>query len=72
MSHKYSVGQAIVFSPGARDIAHTGASGTITRLLPKDGAEYQYHIELRPDGQQRRVHEDQLRPVVEAATGWPK
>jgi hypothetical protein len=29
----------------------------VTRLLPKEGTEYQYHIPTEPDGQQRRAQE---------------
>jgi hypothetical protein len=36
---------------------------TVTRLLPMQGAEYQYHIQVEADGLQRRVLEHQLRPA---------
>ncbi len=70
MSHKYSLGQAVVFSPGAGEIAGNLTSGKVTRLLPKEGADYQYHIQLGPEGQQRRVQEKQLRSATEAAPRW--
>ena len=63
MSHKFSLGQAVVFSPGAYEVLKITARGKITRLLPREGAEYQYAVELDSDGLQRRVLERQLRSV---------
>jgi len=36
-------------------------AATIIRLLPKEGAEYQYHIQIETDGLLQRGRESQLR-----------
>ena len=41
----------------------TPVMATVMRLLPRDGAEYQYHIQLVTDGLLRRAQESQLRPT---------
>ena len=69
MAHKFTLGQSVVFSPGAGDILNVATSGKITRLLPMEGADYQYHIEVGPAGQQRRVVEKQLRSAGVGAPG---
>ena len=64
MSHKFAVGQAVIFTPDAGELINElAAMATVIRLLPKDGGEYQYHIQLAPDGVRRRVWENQLRPA---------
>lgn len=55
LSHKFAVGQS--------DASLTSRNCTITRQLPKEGAEYQYHVQPTADGHQRRVQESQLRVV---------
>jgi hypothetical protein len=62
MSHKFSLGQAVVFSPGAREILNVATRSKITRLMPME--EYQYDIQVESDGLQRRALEYQLRPVI--------
>jgi hypothetical protein len=64
MSHKFSLGQAVVFTPGACEVLNVATKGTITRLLPKDGTDYQYHVQVDPDGPARRARENQLQPVT--------
>jgi hypothetical protein len=62
MSHKFAVGQVVVFVPddgGAA--ANLAAMATIIRLLPMEAGEYQYHIQLGTEGVQRRARENQLR-----------
>jgi len=63
MSHKFIVGQAVVFTPGVGEVAAAKfpVRATVTRLLPRDGVDYQYHIQVVTDGLQRRAHESQLR-----------
>jgi hypothetical protein len=61
MSHKFSVNQAVVFTPGAGEIISLATMATVTRLLPVEGAEYQYQIQVAADGLLRRVRENQLR-----------
>jgi hypothetical protein len=63
MSHKFAVGRVVVFKPDAGEVISGLATGaTIMRLLPMQGTENQYHIQLEADGLQRRVRENQLRP----------
>ena len=66
MSHKYTLGQGVVFSPGPGEIVRDNARGKVTRLLPKEDEGYQYRIQLEAEDQERRVQEDQLRSVPEA------
>ena len=61
MSHKFNLGQAVVFTPEACEVLETATKATVLRLLPKDGADYQYHVQVRPDGPARRARENQLR-----------
>jgi hypothetical protein len=65
MSHKFTAGQTVMFTPGLGEVAasHFPVMATITRLLPRDGAEYQYHIQVVTDGLLRRAQESQLRPT---------
>ena len=63
MSHKFSLNQAVVFSPGPNEVLTVAARGRITRLMPMEGVEYQYYIQIDSDGLQRRAREHQIRPV---------
>jgi hypothetical protein len=63
VTHKFSVGEIVVFSPGSGRALAIPARGKITRLLPKEGIEYQYHIQFGPEGEQRMARESQLRFV---------
>jgi hypothetical protein len=63
MSHKFSLGQAVVFTPISGEVLSTATRGTITRLLPKEGADYQYHIQVDPNGPARRARENQLHKI---------
>jgi hypothetical protein len=60
MSHKFSLGQAVVFMPVYGEVLSTATRGTITRLLPKEGADYQYHVQVDLNGPARRARENQL------------
>jgi hypothetical protein len=62
MSHKFSIGQTVIFTPETSEI-HTPTRGKITRLLPIDGTDYQYHIQAESDGLVRLVRESQIRAV---------
>ena len=66
--HKFAIGQTVVYSPGSSNLSDTAASGKVTRLLPKEGAGYQYHVQFGPNGQQRRVEEAQLRSASDPAS----
>jgi hypothetical protein len=63
MSHRFSVGEAIIYTPGAGEILRAATRGTITRLLPKEGGDYQYLVRVDPDGLDRRAMESQIRPA---------
>ena len=65
MSHKYTIGQSVMFSPGPGEIVRNNAHGKVTRHLPKEDASYQYRVQLDVEDQERRVQEDQLRPLPE-------
>ena len=73
MSHKYVLGQEVVFSPGPGEIVRNNARGKVTRLLPKEDASYQYRIQIEDEDQERRVQENQLRSVSGAGSpAWPQ
>jgi hypothetical protein len=60
VAHKFGLGQSLVFTPGAEFAVRDPARCTVTRLLPKEGADFQYHVRIDLDGQQRRAWENQL------------
>lgn len=66
MSHKFSVGQTVVFTPGQVEVLKTATAGKITRLLPVEGVEHQYHVQVEHGGPDRRARESQLRAVAVA------
>jgi hypothetical protein len=58
--HKYTIGQAVLFSPDrAHDISARGRY-TIVRLLPEEGSTPQYRIKSNTSGTERVVRETQL------------
>jgi hypothetical protein len=61
VAHKFGIGQDLVFTPGAEFMVRVPARCTVTRLLPKEGAHFQYYVRTELDGQQRRAWEGQLR-----------
>jgi hypothetical protein len=69
VTHKFSLGETVVFSPGSARALALPARGKITRLLPKEGTEYQYHIQFGPTGEQRMARKSQLRFIVGASLG---
>jgi hypothetical protein len=60
MGHKFSIGQVVVFTPDAGDALQTAVRVKITRLLPIEGSQYQYHVQTESDGLERRARESQL------------
>jgi hypothetical protein len=60
MTHKFKIGQAVVFFPGFGELT-SKSEAVVKRLLPWDGAEFQYHIQTVPEGIERRALESQLR-----------
>ena len=74
MSHKFTVGQSVVFTPGIGEVAANKlpVRATVTRLLPRNGTDYQYHIQVVTDGLLRRAQES-LTPVdMTASSGIRK
>jgi hypothetical protein len=69
VTHKFSLGETVVFSPGSGRALAVPTRGKITRLLPKEGTEYQHHIQFGPDGEQRMAREGQLRIIAGASPG---
>ncbi len=60
VEHKFSVGQAVQFSPDRRDGGSARGRYTIVRLLPEEGNTPQYRIKNSTDGHERVVLESQL------------
>jgi hypothetical protein len=58
--HKFTVGQTVYFT--SRLIGHMQANSTyeVVRLLPSDGADYQYRIKNPREAFERVVKESQL------------
>jgi hypothetical protein len=69
VTHKFSLGETVVFSPGSDRVLAVPARGKITRLLPKEGTEYQYHIQFGPAGEQRIARESQIRFMAGDSSG---
>jgi hypothetical protein len=59
VEHKFTVGQAVQFSPDRRDGSAARGRYTVVRLLPEDGTP-QYRIKSKTDGHERVVREHQL------------
>ncbi len=59
-SHKFKVGQALLFAP--RRIGDRSGSQTckVVRLMPVEGGEYQYRIKCTYDNIERIAKESQL------------
>jgi hypothetical protein len=64
LSHKFQIGQDVIYTPGAGDVMEREANGRITRLLPREGADYQYYFRIQPTGPERRALENQIRPLT--------
>jgi hypothetical protein len=69
MSHKFRLDRAVVFSPGSNEILTAATRGKVTRLMPMEGVEYQYFVQIESDGLERRAQEHQLRPVSSNIVG---
>jgi hypothetical protein len=65
MTHEFTVDQSVMFTPGVGEIAtaRVPVMATVTRLLPRDGVEHQYHSWVVTDGLLRRAQEGQLQPT---------
>ena len=60
VTHKFSVGQVVIFEPRAGESTST-SEAVVKRLLPWNGAEFQYHVQIASNGIERRALEGQLR-----------
>ncbi len=58
--HKFRVGQRVHLLVRAWDLTPPAGHFHIMRLLPREGAEYQYRIQSVSDGHERVVRESQL------------
>ena len=58
--HKYQIGQTVYFT--SRLTGHMAANSTyqVVRLLPSDGADYQYRIKNPKEAFERVARESQL------------
>ena len=58
--HKFQIGQTVYFT--SRPIGHMAPNSTyeIVRLLPSDGADYQYRIKNHGEAFERVARESQL------------
>jgi hypothetical protein len=59
-AHKYSVGQAVRFSPDRNQEVAARGSFTVVRQLPEEASVLQYRVKSKMDGHERVVREDQL------------
>ncbi|HEX7775111.1 MAG TPA: hypothetical protein VF449_01125 [Parvibaculum sp.] len=59
-SHKFKVGETVEFHPGGSYLAKTRGQYTVVRLLPSEGAGYQYRVKNVADGHERIVREGQI------------
>jgi len=58
--HRFQIGQTVYFT--SRPIGHMAANSTyqVVRLLPSDGADYQYRIKAPNEAFERVARESQL------------
>jgi len=58
--HKYQIGETVYFT--SRPIGHMVANSSyeVVRLLPSDGADYQYRIKNKNEAFERVARESQL------------
>ena len=59
-THKFSIGQALQFSPGLGEDSKAKGRYKVVRQLPETGNMLQYRIKSEMDGQERVVREDQV------------
>ena len=62
-AHKFTVGEAVSFSPDKGQEHSRGELFEIVRLLPETGDGPQYRIKSQTKDHERVVREDQLAPV---------
>ena len=62
-THKYRVGQEVMFQPGVLQTGSRRDPYLITRLLPEEAGILQYRIKHGPGGLERVVPEGQISPL---------
>lgn len=60
VSHKFKVGQTVLYSPSVFEAAARKGSYKVMRLLPAEGSDYAYLVKSGLDGHERVVRESQL------------
>jgi hypothetical protein len=61
VSHAFTVGQRVIFTPGRDDANVPRGAYVITRLMPFEGVEQQYRVKSAADAHERVARESQLR-----------
>jgi len=59
-THKFAVGQGVLFSADRHQQRATNSRFKVVRLLPEAGNTLQYRVKSQTDGHERVVREDQL------------
>lgn len=59
-SHKFKIGQTVVFTPNMSHVSTARGSYEIVRLLPSETADCQYRVKNSRDGHERVVRESDL------------
>jgi hypothetical protein len=59
-THKFSIGQALQFSPSLGEDSKRKGRYKVVRQLPETGNMLQYRIKSEMDGHERVVREDQV------------
>jgi arginine/ornithine N-succinyltransferase beta subunit len=68
MSHRFVVGQTVMFTPAAGEVIAAVAEVVVLRLLPKEGLDYQYHVQIEPGRPARSARENQLQAIAGTVT----
>ncbi len=61
ITHKFSVGQTLQFSPGLGEDSKSRGRYKVVRQLPEASNTLQYRIKNEMDGHERVVREDQMK-----------
>ena len=58
---KFAVGDRVELSPGRLDANVPAGTYTVSRVMPREGSDYQYRLKHTRDSHERVVNEAQLR-----------
>lgn len=61
ISHKFKLGETLIYLPSAFEAATRKGNYRVVRLLPAEGSDHQYLVKSEADGHERVVRESQLR-----------